>query len=133
PRSHRARVERAGVARRRSVLRLGDDARRRIGGRPPLRGRRRRRSRGRDDPRAARRGGRRVSLRGMLPLMTSALYPLFLDLEGRDVLVVGGGAVAERKVSDLLDAGASVRIVAKDATPALVALAASGDLALEER
>jgi len=65
--------------------------------------------------------------------MSRALFPLFLDVSGRDVLVVGGGAVAERKVADLLDAGASVRVVAKVATPALVELARSGDIALEER
>jgi siroheme synthase-like protein len=63
----------------------------------------------------------------------SELFPLFLALEGRDVLVVGGGAVAERKVASLLDAGASVRVIAKTATPALTELASSGDVALEQR
>ncbi|KAF1006940.1 MAG: Siroheme synthase [Luteibacter sp.] len=47
------------------------------------------------------------------------LYPLFADLSGRLVLVVGGGAVAERKVSRLLDAGAIVRLVAPELTPSL--------------
>jgi uroporphyrin-III C-methyltransferase/precorrin-2 dehydrogenase/sirohydrochlorin ferrochelatase len=40
-------------------------------------------------------------------------FPAFLDLVGRDVLVVGGGAVAWRKVRLLADAGASVTVVAK--------------------
>ena len=39
-----------------------------------------------------------------------ALYPLFADLAGRTVLVVGGGAVAERKIAALLKAGARVRV-----------------------
>lgn len=39
-------------------------------------------------------------------------FPLFLDLHGKDVLVVGGGAVAWRKVQALLKAGAKVRVVA---------------------
>lgn len=39
-------------------------------------------------------------------------YALFLDLEGREVLVVGGGAVAWRKVESLLDCGARVTVVA---------------------
>ncbi|WP_345798466.1 NAD(P)-dependent oxidoreductase [Castellaniella sp. MT123] len=40
------------------------------------------------------------------------LYPLFADLVGRDVLVVGGGAVAERKVRSLRDSGARIRVAA---------------------
>ena len=36
------------------------------------------------------------------------LFPLFADLEGRQVLVVGGGEVAARKIAALLRAGAAV-------------------------
>ena len=36
------------------------------------------------------------------------LYPIFAELAGRRVLVVGGGQVAERKVAALLEAGADV-------------------------
>jgi siroheme synthase-like protein len=46
-------------------------------------------------------------------------YAAFLDLRGRGALVVGGGTVAERKVSGLLDAGARVRLVSPTVTPAL--------------
>jgi uroporphyrin-III C-methyltransferase/precorrin-2 dehydrogenase/sirohydrochlorin ferrochelatase len=42
------------------------------------------------------------------------LYPLFLKVEGRTVLVVGAGSVAERKTLDLLEAGAKVRVVAPE-------------------
>jgi uroporphyrin-III C-methyltransferase/precorrin-2 dehydrogenase/sirohydrochlorin ferrochelatase len=42
--------------------------------------------------------------------MTASLFPLFADLRGRPVLVVGGGGVARRKVSALLDAGARVTV-----------------------
>ncbi|HEY8038863.1 MAG TPA: bifunctional precorrin-2 dehydrogenase/sirohydrochlorin ferrochelatase [Polyangiaceae bacterium] len=45
-----------------------------------------------------------------------SLFPLFLKLEGRAVLVVGAGAVAERKIASLLGAGARVRVVAPEAT-----------------
>ncbi len=38
------------------------------------------------------------------------LFPLFVDLRGRSVLAVGGGAVARRKVRALLEAGARVTV-----------------------
>lgn len=44
------------------------------------------------------------------------MFPIFLKLEGRRVLVVGAGKVAEGKISGLLDAGASVHVVAPEAT-----------------
>ena len=40
------------------------------------------------------------------------LFPTFLKLNGRQVLLVGGGPVASSKLRSLLDAGASVRVVA---------------------
>ncbi len=42
----------------------------------------------------------------------SPRYPLHLDVAGRQVLVVGGGAVAERRVRSLVAAGARVQVVA---------------------
>lgn len=46
-------------------------------------------------------------------------YPLHLDLTGRRVLVVGGGAVAVRRVRALLAAGADVDVVAPSTVPEL--------------
>lgn len=51
------------------------------------------------------------------------LFPLFADLAGRTVLVVGGGMVASRKVASLLQAGAEVRVGAQHFVPELQALA----------
>jgi len=51
------------------------------------------------------------------------LYPLALRLDGRRVLVVGGGAVATRRMPALLAAGARVKVVSPELTPALRALA----------
>ena len=55
-------------------------------------------------------------------------FPAFLDLRGRPCLVVGGGAIAERKVLTLLDCSARVRLVSPSVTSALQALAASGSV-----
>jgi uroporphyrin-III C-methyltransferase / precorrin-2 dehydrogenase / sirohydrochlorin ferrochelatase len=63
----------------------------------------------------------------------STLYPIGLRLSGRRVLVVGGGTVATRRVPALLDAGAEVLLVAPAATPALQALASSGQIRWEQR
>ena len=53
-------------------------------------------------------------------------YAAFLDLRGRRCLVVGGGEVATRKVSGLLDAGGTVCVVSPDVSPSLAALAGAG-------
>jgi uroporphyrin-III C-methyltransferase / precorrin-2 dehydrogenase / sirohydrochlorin ferrochelatase len=55
-------------------------------------------------------------------------YPLGLLLNGRRVLVVGGGSVATRRIPALLAAGAQVDLVAVAATPALTAMADAGRL-----
>ena len=55
-------------------------------------------------------------------------YPMFVDLEGRRCLVVGGGPVATEKVEKLLDHGAAVRLVTPEMTPELEAIAAEGRL-----
>ena len=51
-------------------------------------------------------------------------FPLFADLRDRNVLVVGGGEVAERKVRLLREASARVLVVARALTPWLAEQAA---------
>lgn len=51
------------------------------------------------------------------------VFPVFLKLEGRRVLVVGAGPVAAGKLRALLDAGARVTVVAPDVVPEISALA----------
>ena len=48
--------------------------------------------------------------------------PIFLDLKGKQCLVVGGGEVAFRKASLLLESGAAVKIVAPQLSTAFAAL-----------
>lgn len=46
-------------------------------------------------------------------------YPILLNLEDRQVVVVGGGMVATRKVHNLLTAGARVLVISPEITPKL--------------
>jgi len=50
---------------------------------------------------------------------TMAYYPIFLELKGKKILVVGGGQVAERKIEALLDCGAEIKIVSLKLTDKL--------------
>jgi uroporphyrin-III C-methyltransferase/precorrin-2 dehydrogenase/sirohydrochlorin ferrochelatase len=60
-------------------------------------------------------------------------YLLGLRLRGRRVLVVGGGAVATRRIPALLDAEADVLLVSPGVTASLEDLAASGRIRWAER
>jgi len=60
-------------------------------------------------------------------------YPVHLDINNRNCLVVGGGGVGTRKVKTLLDCGARVTLVSPKVSPQLRDLAASGDIILKER
>jgi siroheme synthase-like protein len=60
-------------------------------------------------------------------------FPLVLDGARIRALVVGGGAVAHRKAAALLDAGATVRIVAPALNPAMRELARHDRVSVSER
>lgn len=60
-------------------------------------------------------------------------FPIVLDLHDRPVLVIGGGAVAQRKVEGLLAADARVTIVSPVLTPDLATLAADSRVHHEPR
>ena len=55
-------------------------------------------------------------------------YPIFAVIEDKPCLVVGGGAVGERKVADLMAAGARVTVVSRTLTPELASLADRGEI-----
>ena len=60
-------------------------------------------------------------------------YPIFLDLRGRQCVVVGGGKEAQRKIEDLLLAGARVQVIAERLTNPLRKLAQEGHITWMQR
>ncbi|SFD89913.1 precorrin-2 dehydrogenase / sirohydrochlorin ferrochelatase [Lentibacillus persicus] len=48
--------------------------------------------------------------------------PLMIDLDGKRVIVVGGGAVAERRIRALLESGAHLTVISPDVTEAIYTL-----------
>jgi len=62
------------------------------------------------------------------PLGSRFAYPVMLDLVDHPCLVVGGGAVAARKVEGLVEAGARVTVVSPSLTRRLLRLATEAQL-----
>src|SRR6476620_12245808 len=60
-------------------------------------------------------------------------YPSGLRLAARRVVVVGGGHVAQRRVPQLIAAGADVHVVSPAVTPAIEGLVGSGEVTWHER
>jgi siroheme synthase-like protein len=69
----------------------------------------------------------------MSPPEEANLYPIFLKLAGRRVLVVGAGGVAERKIVSLVAAGARMQVVAPEATETVQRLARAGTVKWDAR
>ncbi|MFN3947467.1 MAG: bifunctional precorrin-2 dehydrogenase/sirohydrochlorin ferrochelatase [Aquificaceae bacterium] len=57
-------------------------------------------------------------------------FPVFLDLKGKDVVVVGGGIVAERKVKKLLPFEPNIKVIAPRATKGIKELHREGRVKL---
>ena len=55
-------------------------------------------------------------------------YPAFIDVRGRNCLVIGGGPLGEEKVVKLLECNAKVIVIAPVVTPAVEKLAAQGQV-----
>jgi siroheme synthase-like protein len=58
--------------------------------------------------------------------VSRSFYPLFVDLVGRRVVVVGGGSVAARKIERLLECGAVVRVIAPRIEQSIAELGETG-------
>ena len=60
-------------------------------------------------------------------------FPLFIDLSERQIVVVGGGKVATRRVKSLMPFTRNITVVAPDLTADLRALAMAGHIQVVER
>ncbi|WP_069167598.1 uroporphyrinogen-III C-methyltransferase [Nocardia altamirensis] len=60
-------------------------------------------------------------------------YLVGLDLDGRRVVVVGGGTVAQRRLGLLIASGAQVHVVSREVTPAVEGMATAGQITLTLR
>ena len=63
----------------------------------------------------------------------SRYYPVFLELKGKECVVIGGGKVAERKVEALLEAGAIIKVISPELTSKLKKLAEEGKIFWEKK
>lgn len=65
--------------------------------------------------------------------MASELLPIFLNLAGRRVLLVGAGPVAVSKLETLRATGADLHVVAPDIRPEIAEAAAAGAVTVAQR
>jgi precorrin-2 dehydrogenase/sirohydrochlorin ferrochelatase len=56
------------------------------------------------------------------------LFPIFLKIAGRPCIVIGAGNLAEAKIDSLLAAHAKVTVIAPEARPRVVEMAAAGEI-----
>ncbi len=59
--------------------------------------------------------------------------PIFLAMEGRRCVVIGGGEIAARKVAQLIEAGAPVTVISPALVAPLAAMAAAGTITYRAR
>ena len=62
-----------------------------------------------------------------------AYYPVYLNLQGRRCVIIGGGGVAEGKIARLLESGAEIRVISPDATRGIQRMADAGAIRWEPR
>lgn len=60
-------------------------------------------------------------------------YPIFLDIEGRSVVIIGGGNVCARKAETMLKYGAQVTVVSRDFHEDIEKYAAEGQLQIRRK
>lgn len=72
----------------------------------------------------------RITLRPKNEEKPARWFPLFTDFSGKTVVVAGAGKIARRRIETLLKFDCSIRVVAAEALPEVVAYAGDGKLEL---
>ena len=60
-------------------------------------------------------------------------YPIYLDIEGRNVVIIGGGNVCARKAETMMKYGARVTVVSPEMTDEIEQWAREGSLAIRRK
>jgi siroheme synthase-like protein len=60
-------------------------------------------------------------------------YPIFLDIEGRSVVIIGGGEVCTRKAETMMNYGANVTVVSPEFTDEIEKWSADGRLHIRRK
>ena len=68
-----------------------------------------------------------------MPQKKYPYYPIYVDVEDHDVLIVGGGEVCARKAETMLRYGARVTVVAPKATAEITEWAEAGKITLQRK
>ena len=68
-----------------------------------------------------------------MPRKNFPYYPIFIDVENRDVVIVGGGAVCARKAEAMMRYGARVTVVAPEITAEIAQWATGGRITLRRK
>ncbi len=63
----------------------------------------------------------------------ATFYPVFLNLTGRRCVIIGGGQIAEGKITKLLESAAEIIVVSPDATQGIRDFAQAGKIELDLR
>jgi len=70
---------------------------------------------------------------GSLIVKSYPYYPIYLDIEGRSVVIIGGGNVCARKAETMMNYGARVTVVSPEFTDEIEGWAAEGCLQLRRK
>ena len=65
--------------------------------------------------------------------MERPYFPMFIDISGKKILVVGGGSIALRRVRTLLKFGADIKVIAPELKEELTVLETQGKITAERR